>query len=239
MDLRLDALPNSPEFTAEDLHAALLPHRDTLEHVHLEYARDPDAVSHPAAYADYCNSRAKIPSFEGFPNLETIFLQHAILPPHPRFSPAVQRLDITDCNSSIREMITHIANDVKANLYPKLTEIKVLAFDITKPIKLPGQIVPRGQTPEQCFLSLQNVFKGTKVDFQIYPYEMPDLEGGPFYGDDNDNPEDADPRQGPFHPPVTREQLLGQLMRMAAQDPELAALVRQDDSDESWDMDEE
>ncbi|KAL5337498.1 hypothetical protein BJX70DRAFT_369520 [Aspergillus crustosus] len=248
LGFRHGSIFNTDEFTAEEIHAALLPHKDTLEHFHLEYARDPMAISSPQAYQEFCVSCAKIPSFEDFPLLETIFIQHSLLPPHPRFSPHLQRLDITDCNSSIRELIAHIAKDFKAGLYPRLTEIKVLASDITKPIKLPGQIVPHGQTPEQCFLSLQKHFKGTQVDFQILPYEMSDLDAGSLYGDDDD-PE-LHLHDGPFEfqglgqGAPNRQDLLAQLMMMAANDPDLGPLLRGEDdgggeSDRSWETDEE
>ncbi|KAL4864081.1 hypothetical protein BDV12DRAFT_176670 [Aspergillus spectabilis] len=231
LGLREGSIYDTNEFTAAEVHAALLPHKDTLEHFHLEYARDPMAVASPAAYQEYCASCEKIPSFEDFPVLETIFIQHSLLPPLPRFSPSVQRIDITDCNSSIREMIAHIAKDFKAGLYPRLTELKVLTFDITKPIKLPGQIVPHGQTPEQCFRSLQQSFEGTQVDFQIFPYKMPDELDGES-DEDYDDPYE-------FQAPANRQELLAQLMMMAARDPDLGSLLQGDDSDQSWETDDE
>jgi len=99
-----------------------------------------------------------------------------LLPPHPQFPQSLRTLHITDCNSSIRNMVQNIAKDCKNGLYPKFTDFKVLAMDITRPIKLPGQRIPPGQTPEQCFLSLRDMFKGTTVDFHIMPYNLPGFD---------------------------------------------------------------
>lgn len=211
-----------PEFTAAEVHAAVLPHKDSLEHFHLEYLREPWEISTPDVYRKYCERCVKLPSFQDFPVLETIIVQHALLPHFPRFPPSLQRLDITDCNSSIRDMVTDIASDCKRGKYPHLTEFKVLTTDITKPIKLPGQIVPPGKTPEQCFRSLRDLFKGTSVDFQILPYDVPAMLGDGY--DDDDDEIDPD---GPFalQDPPNGAQLLSQLMMVAANSPQLAALM--------------
>lgn len=220
-DARDEAL-ELPEFNAAEVHAAVLPHRDSLEHFHLEYLREPWETPTPDAYREYCECCVKLPSFQNFPVLETIIIQHALLPDFPRFPPSLQRLDITDCNSSIRDMATDIASDCKRGKYPRLTDFKVLTTDITKPIKLPGQIVPPGMTPAQCFRSLQDLFKGTSVDFQIFPYDIPDpLDDGYDDADEEDDPD------GPFalEDPPNGAQLLSQLMMVAANSPQFAAMM--------------
>ncbi|KAL4915038.1 hypothetical protein BDW62DRAFT_204016 [Aspergillus aurantiobrunneus] len=161
-----------PEFDAAEAHAAMLAHKETLEHFHLEYFREPSTTLSVDEYREHCDSCVKMPSFQDFPVLKTLSIQHALLPEHARFPPSLQRLDITDCNSSIREMAADIASDCRRGKYPNLTEICVLTSDIAKPIKSPGHIVSNPKTLAQCFRSLQDLFKGTTVDFQILPYQF-------------------------------------------------------------------
>ncbi|KAI9372244.1 hypothetical protein BJX61DRAFT_455737 [Aspergillus egyptiacus] len=229
---RSPSTSGTTEFNAAEAHAAVLLHKDTLEHFHLEYFRDPLAISSADAYQAYCASQPKIPSFRDFPVLETLFIQHALLPAHPRFPPSLQRLDITDCNSSIRDMVSKIATDVKYGDYPRLREFRVLTLEITRPIKLAGQRIPQGQTPEQCFLSLQASFKGTKVEFQIFPYRMPNDEDD--YDEDSDYPYEYNYES--FDP----QELLGRIM-MAVQDPAFAASLAgaANGDDDDWSTDDE
>ncbi|KAJ5171818.1 hypothetical protein N7492_004411 [Penicillium capsulatum] len=173
--------PQSPaEFNSvQALEAARL-HKDSLEEFVLDFSREPwDIEDVPA----YIARQTKVGSFREFSVLERISLPHAVLPPCPKFCAALKELTITDCNSSIRDMMQHIAKDCKSGHYPALNKIKVLTLDVTQPIQLAGQRRPPGQTPEQCFRSLQALFQGTNVDFQIYPYDMPDLDP---YDDDDD-----------------------------------------------------
>ncbi|KAL4960522.1 F-box protein [Aspergillus stella-maris] len=229
------------EFTAADAHAALLSHKRTLEHLHIEYMREPWAIDGPEAYAEYRSKQAKLLSLRDFPVLETVFVQHAILPEHPQFPPSLELLHITDCNSSIREMVSNISKDTKEGLYPKLREIKVLALDISRPIKLPGQVIPANQTPAQCFASIRDQFAGTKVDFQICPYELPppDLDGLGDEDEDGDDMGIPGIGRGPIPPG-----LMQMLMQRAMADPEFAALVAEGPggnggSERSWETDED
>jgi hypothetical protein len=217
------------EFNAAQAHEAALLHKDTLEHFHVEFYRDPQALETIESTQAYLSSRPKVGSFRDFAVLDTIMLPHAVLPPHPQFPPSLNMLHITDCNSSIRNMVQNIAKDVQKGLYPALREFRILAIDVTKPIKLPGQHIPPGKTPEQCFRSLHDLFKGTEVDFMISPYEM-----SKFLDDlDDDLEDDLDledeyglygpgapgGRQGPRMP-----ELFNLVNQRALQDPDFAHL---------------
>lgn len=69
-------------------------------------------------------------------------------------------------------MVGNIAVDCQKGLYPNLTEFKVFSTDVNEPVKLPGQRIPDGKTPEQCFTSLRNLFRDTKVDFELLGYRQ-------------------------------------------------------------------
>lgn len=236
---RYEARPPSTragaELNAAQAQKAALLHKDTLENFHLEFARSPSDIEN---VEQYISSRVKVGSFREFSVLETIAIAHALLPPKPQFPRSLKQLHITDCNSSIRDMVKHIAKDCTKGLYPDLTTFNVLALDITRPIKLPGQRIPPGQTPQQCFLSLQNLFKGTKVHFQILPYKLSDLEDYLDLGDEEDYEDDYEDyydneypipglgglgrgglERGPM-PPA----LLEMIMQRALQDPDFAHL---------------
>lgn len=245
-DRRIMRAGTVPEFNAKEAHEAALLHKDTLELFHLEYAMElPDVDD----IEQLVSSHVKVGSFRDFSVLETILIPHASLPPHPQFPSSLEILHITNCNSSIWELTGNIATDCKNGLYPKLTNVKVFAIDITQPIKLPGQRVPEGKTPEQCFLALKEMFKGTNVNFQILPYELPDFDD---YGDLDDYDEDlgyeedfiepgfeefppgADPDMGSIPP-----RILDLLMQRAMMDPEFAHLHADEDSDDdSWETED-
>jgi hypothetical protein len=163
------------EFNAAQVQQAARLHKDSLESFNLGFARDSTRPS----------TQVKIGSFRDFSVLETITISHAVLPPHPQFPSSLQTLYVTDCLVSIRDMAQNIANDCKNGLYPHFTEFKVITVDVTLPIKLAGQIIPEGQTPEQCFVSLRDMFKGTNVDFQIASYRKPGIDD--VYDDDDSN----------------------------------------------------
>ncbi|KAJ9482875.1 hypothetical protein VN97_g10549 [Penicillium thymicola] len=253
-DRRIVHSGTAPEFNAKEAHEAALLHKDTLELFHLEYSMKLPGVDD---IEQVLSSRVKVGSFRDFSALETILIPHAYLPPHPQFSSSLETLHITDCNSSIRELTQNIATDCKNGLYPNLTNVKVFAIDITQPIKLPGQHVPEGKTPEQCFLDLKEMFKETNVNFRILPYALPEFED---YGSlDDDYDEDLgydedfgyeddfigpgfdefplgadDPSMGSIPPRV-----LDLLMRRAMRDPELARLYSDEDSDDdSWETED-
>lgn len=238
-DRRTPMPGTAPQFNAaQSLEAALL-HKETLEHFHVEFARDPWEIENLDAYL---SSRVKVGSFRNFAVLESIFIPHALLPPHPQFPRSLQTLHITDCNSSIHEMVQKIAKDCKNGLYPDFEDFKVLAIDITSPIKLPGQRIPQGKTPEQCFLGLRDLFKGTKVDFQILPYKLPDFDDY-GYGDSDLEDEDAYEYQlGEGGPPgmgLPGPGILNLLLQRAMQDPDFAHLVPNAASDDSWETDDD
>ncbi|KAJ0416992.1 hypothetical protein BJY00DRAFT_316404 [Aspergillus carlsbadensis] len=200
--------PHEPN--AAGIHAALLPHKETLEFLQLDL-------------------RVKLPSLRDFPLLEFVEIQHALLPEHPQFSPALKRLLITDCNSSIRNMVGNIAADCKNGLYPKFEGFRVSALDITRPIKLPGQRIPQGQTPEQCFRSLGAVFEGTSVNFQIIPHALDMMDDGAISISDDDSEDDHDgdleaPFPNPFinagDPDIPATMMM---MQQAMNNPALAA----------------
>ncbi|KAJ5912001.1 uncharacterized protein N7473_001304 [Penicillium subrubescens] len=233
-DQRTPSTRATAEFNAAQAHEAALLHKNTLEHFHLEFARDPWDFENPE---EYLSSRVKIGSFRDFVVLETIFLPHALLPPHPQFPRSLKTLHITDCNSSIRDLVQNIAIDCKNGLYPDFTDFKVLAIDITRPIKLSGQRIPPGKTPEQCFLSLQGLFKGTKVDFQILPYKIPDFDE---YDDSDLDYEDYEEYPlGAGVPGMDRMPgLFDLIMQRALQDPDFTNLRSHAASDNSWETDD-
>ncbi|KAH8698537.1 hypothetical protein BGW36DRAFT_376282 [Talaromyces proteolyticus] len=209
-DQQLRPLKVGRELNAENARQGALLHKDTLKLFYLGFARDPWIIEDIEGYQGYLSSRTKIGSLRDFSVLETIYIPHADLPPHPQFPRSLKTLHITDCNSSILGMIQNIAADCKNGLYPNFISFKVLALDITRPIKLPGQRIPPGKTPEECFLGLRDLFKDTTVDFQIVPYNMPDNDD---YGIDDEDLEDEG-FSGEIPPAL--EELI---MRAALQDP--------------------
>lgn len=178
-----------PEFNAPQLYEAILAHKDTLQNLALTFAYDPWDLEN---LEEHLSRRGKFGSFRDFSALETVYIAHALFPAHPEFPPSLKKLHVADCESSIRDMVGRIAQDCKKGLYPNLTEFKVLAPDITQPVKLPGQIIPEGKTPEECFTSLRDLFKETKVDFQIVPFQMWDLRDLMDYDDYEDEDIDFD-----------------------------------------------
>ncbi|KAF4771815.1 hypothetical protein N7455_008070 [Penicillium solitum] len=245
-DRRITRTGTVPEFNVKEAQEAALLHKDTLELFHLEYSME---ITDVDDIEQLVSSHVKVGSFRDFSVLETIIIPHVSLPPHPEFSSSVETLHITDCNSSIWELTRNIATDCKKGLYPKLTNVKVFAIDITQPIKLPGQRVPEGKTPEQCFLALKEMFKGTNVNFQILAYKLPDFDD---YGDLDDYDEDlgyeedfiepgfegfppgTDPDMGSIPP-----RILDLLMQRAMMDPEFAHLRADEDSDDdSWETED-
>lgn len=217
-DQRGPSLRAVPEFNAAQAQEAALLHKDSLEHFHVEFARGPWEIENVEEYNSSC---VKVSSFRDFSVLEAILLPHAVLPPHPQFPRSLEMLHITDCNSSIREMAENIATDCKNGLYPNLTDFKVIAIDITAPIKLPGQHIPPGKTPEQCFLDIKDLFKGTDVDFTIVPYKMPDFDE---YDEDSDFGYEEDFDEDEYPPLGGDPRLFELIMERALQDPDFAHL---------------
>lgn len=173
-------------FNAADAHKALSRHKDTLEYLRINFPRKERDLQN---WQRFLSSRVKMGSLREFPVLQAIHLQQAIIPVHPEFSPALKRLLITDCNSSVINLVKNIAKDCKKGLYPDFANFRMLAIDITQPIQLPGQIIPKGKTPEQAHMSLVDLFKGTNVEFFIAPLVIPSYEE---LMDDYDDEEDDD-----------------------------------------------
>ncbi|GKZ22329.1 hypothetical protein AbraIFM66951_007962 [Aspergillus brasiliensis] len=157
------------EATAPELCAALLPHKDTLEYVSMTFNREPQERENIEAYVA---RQAKIGSLRDFPVLRRLTIQQAFLPPEPQFPPTLEELTIEDCNVSVRELAQYLATEHRQGRLPALKTVKMLAVDVTDPIKLPGQEIPFGQTPEQCFRSIRDLFKDTSVDFDICPHDL-------------------------------------------------------------------
>ncbi|RJE24300.1 hypothetical protein PHISCL_03355 [Aspergillus sclerotialis] len=217
-DQRAPSLRAVPEFNAAQAQEAALLHRDTLEHFHVEFARGPWEIQNVEEYNSSC---VKVGSFRDFSVLEVIMLPHAVLPPHPQFPRSLKMLHITDCNSSIREIAGNIATDCKNGLYPHFTDFKVLTIDVTAPIKLPGQRIPPGKSPEQCFHDIRNLFKGTSVDFAIAPYQMPDFDE---YDEDSDFGYEEDVDYDEYPPLGEGPRIFDLIMERALQDPDFAHL---------------
>lgn len=181
------------QFNAAHAHEALMEHKSTLECLRLDFARDATDLGD---WQRFLSSRVKMGSLRDFSVLQDIRLQQAIVPVHPIFPAAMKRLTITDCNSSVINLVKNIAKDCKKGLYPDFIEFRMLAVDITQPIQLPGQIIPKGKTPEQAHQVLVDLFQGTKVDFLICPFRMPGIDpmmhGLGDYDDDGYEYEDED-----------------------------------------------
>lgn len=166
---RYGGTPNM-QFNASQLYTELLAHKDTFESLHLE-------ENHPDS--------TKIGSLREFFVLNKVTIQQRLLPPKPQFPASLETLYITDCQTSIRITAQHISDECRKGLLPALKTFTVLTHDITQPIKLPGQRIPTGQTPEECFHSVRNKFTGTGVEFQICPYAIEDDDDDDYYDDED------------------------------------------------------
>lgn len=216
------------EFNAMDAHKAALLHKDSLEFFNLAFSRLSRGVPNFTA-----SGPVKIGSFNDFSVLDCIYISHALLPSHPHFPPSLETLHITDCNTSIRDMVQKIATDCKKGLYPNFAVFRVLSVDVTQPIRLPGQRIPPGKTPAECFLSLQEMFKGTKVDFMIAPYEIPDFDQ---YDDSDLDGEEAEQYIGRSETDGMPG-LINLIMQRALQDPGFAPFRSSAESENSWESD--
>jgi hypothetical protein len=243
--------PAPPEFNAAQATEAALLHKETLELFHVQFATKYEDIEEDNSTC------VKFGSFGDFSVLKTIVVPHDYLPAHPQLPATLENLYIANCNASIWEIAQNIATDCKKGLYPQLTEVRVSALDLTAPIKLPGQQIPEGKTPEQCFLALQEMFKGTKVEFHISPYKLPNLDeydDYDGYDDDEDffddgdlfmhNREDGFPEYAAAEFPAVNghgHPLLDMLMQRALQDPDFAhpLLPRVEETDDSWETDDD
>ncbi|RAK84184.1 hypothetical protein BO79DRAFT_232567 [Aspergillus costaricaensis CBS 115574] len=176
------------EPTAPELSAALLPHKDSLEGLTMTWNREPWEREN---IQDYVARQAKIGSLRDFSVLRRLTVQQAFLPPQPQFPPTLEELTVEDCNIPVRGLAEHLAQERRQGRLPALKSVKMLAVDITDPVKLPGQQIPFGQTPEQCYTTIKDLFKDTSVDFTILPY--PDCPQNIAGDSDLDDYSDDDP----------------------------------------------
>ncbi|KAJ5992131.1 hypothetical protein N7451_007855 [Penicillium sp. IBT 35674x] len=183
--------PETPatHFTPEEALEAADPHKETLEYFHVELARSPTDLNDIQIYLSSC---AKFGSFRDFTALKTIVVPHAYLPVHPKLPRSLEQIDITDCNSSIQNMAQNIANDAKNGFYPELLHVRVLTLDVRAPINPPEGHIPLLKTPANCFISLQELFNGTKVNFEICPYIIPAEDDEDYDDEDSDGEEYGD-----------------------------------------------
>ncbi|GLA43385.1 hypothetical protein AnigIFM63309_001118 [Aspergillus niger] len=176
------------EATAPELCAALLPHKDTLECLTVTFNREPREREN---IDDYVARQAKIGPLRDFSVLRRLTVQQAFLPLQPQFPSTLEQLTVDDCNVSVRGLAEHLAKEHRQGRLPALKRVEMLAVDITDPIKLPGQQIPFGQTPEQSYTSIKDLFKDTSVDFTILPY--PDCPQNLAGDSDLDDYSDDDP----------------------------------------------
>ncbi|KAB8279601.1 hypothetical protein BDV30DRAFT_232743 [Aspergillus minisclerotigenes] len=186
------------EFDEADLHEALLPHQEYLEELGIDYFDKPFLRGPIESSAEF--SEGRLPSLRDFTVLKYLIIPFSVLSSHPEFPPSLKRLKITHCDTSIWNITYCIATDCKKGRYPDLEQVKLESSDINHRIELEGQKIPEGQTPEQYFWNLRNLFKDTNVDYQILSPLDPRIhvdddseEEDDFPGDDSpehDFPED-------------------------------------------------
>jgi hypothetical protein len=174
------------EFNAAEAHEAMLLQKDTLEAFCLNYHRDTMARD-IRELERHISSHVNIGSFREFSALKKIQISHAICPLHPELPRCIKEFTIDDCELSFRKEIRNIAKDCRKKLYPDFVKFKVLTSDVSQPIMLPGQRIPDKGTPQEIFIQHQQLFQPSNVDFQIYPYRMPDLEDPDLDSDVDDD----------------------------------------------------
>ncbi|KAJ6161409.1 hypothetical protein N7470_004805 [Penicillium chermesinum] len=186
------------QFNAKDAVDAALAQKDTLEHFHVDFARMPEDVGTAEDVKRYIRRTVKISSLRPFTAMKSLMIPHAVLPAHPKFPPNIEMLEIHDCNSSVVDMVAEVAAEVKKGRYPNLKIFMCLATDVSRLVKLTGQIVPPGKTPHDMMMSLLDLFKGTQVDFRINPYVLPDFD---LYDSDEDESDEDDDGSFPLGGP--------------------------------------
>lgn len=224
-------------FTIPQALDALLTHKNTLESLHIELPRTLEEGGTAEAVQGYTRSTEQIGHLRDFVALKSILLPHVVLPAKPEFPPNIEEIHISDCNASIRDQVAHLAAAVKRNEYPALKDVVFTAIDVSRPVKLSGQLVPPGKTPWDMMKSLRDLFDGTGVEFNVEPVVL----DGP---DDDDLFDDIDPERlhlGGFpgglvggHPPGTGPdgrppmppEFLEYFMARAREDPDLGHLFR-------------
>ncbi|KAJ6004892.1 hypothetical protein N7540_012691 [Penicillium herquei] len=175
------------QFNAANAREALMTHKDTLEYLHLGFIREPSDLRD---WQRFLSSRIKIGPLRDFTALQELHLHQAIVSVNPQLPPALRSLTIGDCNSSVINLVKNIAKECRKGSHPDFVNFRMISVDITQPIQLPGQIIPKGKTPEQAHQTLVDLFKGTKVDFLLGPYAK--TGRGAFMDDDDDDEYDYD-----------------------------------------------
>ncbi|KAJ5261374.1 hypothetical protein N7478_011969 [Penicillium angulare] len=176
-------------FNAADAHKALLDHKETLEYMRVDLPRSERDLED---WQRFISSRAKMGPLRDFTALKSIRIQQALVSVHPQLPPALKKLSIPDCNSSVINLVKNIAKDCKKGLYPDFVDFKMFAPDITQPIQLPGQVIPEGKTPAQAHEALVDLFIGTNVNFLIAPSTSSPDDFMDEYDDDDDFDDDFD-----------------------------------------------
>ncbi|KAJ5736061.1 uncharacterized protein N7483_001186 [Penicillium malachiteum] len=173
------------QFNAAHAREALMTHKDTLEYLHLGFIREPSDLRD---WQRFLSSRIKMGPLRDFTALQELHLHQAIVSVNPQLAPALRSLTVGDCNSPVINLVKNIAKECRKGSYPDLVNFRMISVDITQPIQLPGQIIPKGKTPEQAHQTLVDLFKGTKVNFLLGPYAKTGRGG--LMGDDDDDDDD-------------------------------------------------
>ncbi|KAL4893620.1 hypothetical protein BDV59DRAFT_201787 [Aspergillus ambiguus] len=158
------------DFDGRFIYDALLPHRDTLTLLQLEFGDSWDLGDGVLLSVD---SPAKFPSFRAFSRLEGLRVSHWLLTPYPELPPSIKTFFISNCNVSVRNMTHKIAAEYKNGSLPLLEHFLIRSMDLSQTVKLPGQVIPQGGTPADGFFALRDLFKDTTVKYDISPYHFP------------------------------------------------------------------
>ncbi|CAI7581263.1 unnamed protein product [Penicillium bialowiezense] len=150
------------EFNAAQAYEALLPHKNTLEVLAISCYRASQQNENIQNY-----TQVKIGPLDDFYKLKTIFLPHNMLPAHPVFSGSLEELTISDCRSSIRNIVQNIATDAHDGQYPTLAKFRILTPNENAALGPLGG--SNGRTFLDCYHSLSAIFSGCKppVDFTV------------------------------------------------------------------------
>ncbi|KAJ5938560.1 hypothetical protein N7466_001694 [Penicillium verhagenii] len=157
------------QFNAAHAHEALFEHRETLEYLRLDFARKATDLDD---LPRFISNQTKMPSLREFTVLENVRLQQAIVPDHPQFYPALKRLVLSDCNSSVVKTAENIAADCKENMYPDLASFTILTLDLGKAIPVSGHHNAESKTEAD----LVAPFKENMVKFGIFVSRRPAIE---------------------------------------------------------------
>lgn len=157
-----DISSSGVEFNAAQAYEALLPHKNTLEVLAISCYRASQQNENIQNY-----TQVKIGPLDVFYKLKTISLPHNMLPAHPVFSGSLEGLTISDCRSSIRNIVQNIATDAHDGQYPTLAKFRILTPNENAALGPLGS--SNGRTFLDCYHSLSAIFSGCKppVDFTV------------------------------------------------------------------------